>query len=61
MQGKDFLINAPLGGFSSTMIQHDIFYKKFDTFSYNYFDNREKEKHESATHVDHRENKQAAR
>ena len=45
LQGKDFLINAPLGGFSSTMIQHDIFYKKFDTFSYNYFDNREKEKH----------------
>jgi len=44
-QGKDFLVNAPLGGFSSTMIQHDIFYKKYDTSGYNYFDNRENEKH----------------
>jgi hypothetical protein len=44
-QGKDFFKTAPLGGFSSTMIQHDIFYKKYDTSGYNYFDNRENEKH----------------
>ncbi len=36
---------APRGGLSSTMTNHNIFHKSYSTTSYNYFDNREDEKH----------------
>ena len=52
-QIQDFTVSSaknlndvmPSGALSSTMTSHNIFHKSYTTTTFNYFDNRQKEKH----------------